>query len=597
MSHHDAAWLKRERVLLQCLRWFAEEGSDFPELLARAELARHPLQDTRAAALGVFITDEDGNVIEVDEDEMEAPDAKRRRRQTDTVDVLYRELFPGQHDQPQSAWSTIPTLDAKEHILELVLDVADVYQPMTRLFSLLAMQWVSKGEGGMARHVLQRFYKPHPPMVPMSFASIARLIDEDASPALFAWSLWLYTGQTTPAFILSQDEISTILYRTVKGNRAGYLDVLLLGLPRRADSGASRQLYSHIFAVLMPLALFKARFVGWDACAPLQWAIKHEERLRTALSVSNKHRYWVVGEGDAAVYVTDWIIERYEDGDHWNVSWYLHPRNMDESHLRLLDSSETAEHGIPLNGLQWLEKMGIVQKTLTRLHTTKFWSVVLLDTVEKATYLTSIIHPYSDTVSDYLRHDFWRVRGIDLTTRIVIVGIFTHAWLNILNEFETIFGAFVDGALSVSACDDPFAQRLLRRFHQVLEQSRVRSDVLYRALYWATYLRRAPLSNVIGLCTLIRGLIPFEANQDILYGFLTGVHGTSALPAETDAAVARFVRELHRDHLYSTWAHLLDGLQRAVFRDANGSVTLLLPQTTEAVKEIVDAVGSVAYHV
>ena len=570
--------LRLERTLVWCLRSWSQPGSTFAVDLADAWRRRHPTH------LDVFITDDDGNVIEVTDDEVQERALKRMRVEKESVDALYTELFPGQLAQPQAPYSMIPTLDDKERILKLVMDVADEVQPMTRLFSMLAMQFTSKDTGGLPRHLLQKTHRP--PAARPSFSFITRLMDEGATPQLFAWALWLYTGNTTnAAAFLSVDELTDVAFHVVKVDEPEYLHALLLGVPQRTASLGGRPIYRHLLDVIIPLALIKARFVGWDRCRVLQnWILDRSALLREVGVTGPGTEFVYRLPNGASLLSAQWVITHIGGAV---ATWYEY----EEDVLGLLLPNEDVEHDIPLQGLQWLQTSGVLAKTGimdSRNRFGQFLHIAYIDSVAKAEFVQGLLagERTGRLITAYLRLNFQYVLDIDAATRVRILVILIS---NQSDRFVLAFDDYVHFAIADGVLDYETA-RVMRSILRM--PSRPFGDIdaahvkFTCAKWFEGLLAMLPPAVVRAACEIVLGFVSIHG-ADVAIAPLFARNPGRAVPAETDAVIADFIHEAEELELGLHWERTLAALQRATYLDANNTSQPCLPLTTAAVASLV----------
>ncbi len=587
--------LQRQRILVQCLRW-AREDDAFVADLAAAWLRRHPLAPA-AAELSVRIVDEQGRVI-YDDDAMDDDDArhgvkrereddqesesKRQRRYEQAVHSLYTTIWPSGASRElvlhrDGGWAAGLNEDVKSHILDLLVDMSEGDAPMTRFFSLLAVQFVNRADVRPGQQALQR-RRPGP--VKPSFMFIARLVGEDASPALLAWALWLYTGSHAPAALLLPDELAQLAYEVVKYDRPLYLDALFWGYPLRLASTASREAYGHLFHVLIPLALVQARHKGWEQCHVMQWVIQCGgtlDKLPLFTRIGGVEAYTVQHGKKTTQINAAWTFH----GSTWRSHWSSYV--LDENYLELTDDFDAAEAGIPLAGLQWLRARQIVEKTKAlgdAFEFDEFLSVVRVTTVPKARFLFETWKLPGDFMGTYINATFALLHGMEPSTRIDILSVLCRASKN---PVWMAFVTFITSVIDSDNFDEETAHVLWLRMRHLLD---VRSDqdAYELCATWIPRLRGAESSVVLGVCVLVREFVrraPKNATSVLVHFFhgLWGKYGT-----DVDGAFVQFVQALRGEVPDIQWRAVLNQLQDGTYNDVNSVSVLCLPLTTETVK-------------
>ena len=521
--------LRDDRVWLWCLR----AGPDLADALGAAYLARHP---TLSLALG----GKDDNVVVKDE--------------RAAVDAIYGELFPGQHDQPQSTWSSMTNPDVKEHVLQLLIERAETNASATELFTVLAMKHASKGEGAVARAALERFRRP--PLVRPSFSLIVRLVGEN-SPMLFEWALWLYTGQTIPAGYLLPDELAEVAYAIVKHDRPAFLTVLFLGLPLRLDDEATTDIYGHVLHVLLPLALIKARAVGWDACNVLDWIRELGPRLDSLKLFVPIHHHDVYALPVRALNISsrDWLLAA---GPNTFATWYSYPLGEDGGLLRLVAENERRDVGIPVHGLEWLRVRGFLDHDLLRpagaLLTQDFLTAVVVDSLDKARYVLDTLQVNRDGIADYATSPAFAAMSrvsVSVPASLHVAILFTLIPLSVENVTRLLW-QFVAVAISVENFDAHVAEAMAHYLEfpslvqRVMDPKFDVKDVPITTVVnlcqsWARGLQRISEEDVHGMLILLRVFIP--AFHDLpLVVLIRNFRYPWA-----DGELASFLRELHKD--------------------------------------------------
>ena len=570
-------WLKRERVLVQCLRWLSEKDSTFARDLAAFLAAQRRTHGTLAVRY-----DAEGNVIPGTEDEEpmsgkraregedDEPEAKRQRVERQAVDALYTELFA----QPQAPWSALLTMDAKEHIFRRLLDMAAANDTVTEFFTVLAMQHLSKGDVGGGRDAILR-YGPEAP----SFSFIARLIDENASLALFAWALWVYTGNTTaPATYLSLDELAEVAYHIVRYDRPAFLDPLLLGMPRRTQAAGFRG-FRPLFDVLLPLALVKARYAGWDDCAVMQWIATQGEWLRALL---------LTDAGEVAYQIrVDAALVLAISGRSWtlrgpggaNIAWYAITRD-DAQPLGFVPEGERGPYGLPLHALQWLFASGVADKTMPATSGIEtFVAAVQIDSVAKASFLVEHL-PGNVQWRDFFLEN--KLPGY--------VHLPVHARLDILDALITrsdrplwsVFGRFVPGAIFVYQFDVTMADAMWSRYRELVPNAPLNLIKEVCGVWGAALTYHGGRDTASGVCVLLGDFIR-TTRVNLLVRFFDHLGDMDEpMDDDTDHELAEFMFTVQPPA--NSWRATLAAVEAATYQDANGADHLCLPLTVEAVR-------------
>ena len=560
--------MQRERILVRCLRWFAEPGSTFPEDLAAAWLRRHP---QAVSALGLRITDDKGHVI-YDDHEVHAA------RREDVV----RALAPVLEQQQSTPWSMLVG-DVKGEILDKLMALGEEDQTMTRLFSVLAFQFVNRDARKVAHGALMRAGEStgRPPLI-----AVGRLIDENASPALFAWSLWLYTASTAPATHLSPAEIGQLVYHVVKADRPVYLQALLLGLPLRVGAVGTMTVYAHVLHVLLPLALYRARSLGWHACQTLAWA--------RSVGWTLDHFDFFAVVGDTTVYPITVHHGREPiliDAKTWRIRaatmiahWYAFPLDEDDALGFPATTGDPTEKGIPLDGLQWLLARRIITKTVVQDgFANAFLDTVVLDTTDKARFVVRVLPPEAFSFLDlYVGDIFARIGGVSARTRVEILSVLLTRCPMDQPARLLIFVEYVTRALRYGTMDGDMAQALWDAFHALYDEPGhyAEFDVVTR---WAEELHAYSPASIPALGVLLRHAMSVDRDGSaVLEDFFDRVSHEEVAEA-TDAALRDFVVSMDAKGIH--WDAIRKSIRGAGFVDRNGVRHASLPLTLRAVEE------------
>ena len=560
--------LERERILARCMRWFAEPGSTLPADLACAWLHRHPAPPQQALAVRIEMEDDEGNVIVYDDkkrgrEEEEEP-AKRRR----VIHALYQELFASPLTQ-RAHWSELLVRDTKGRIVDMLLDVAEADAPMTQLFTALAMQFVARDERRAAAGALLR----HPATRP-SFNSITQLIAERSSPALFAWALWLYTGALTPAGFLTTQQLTAVAYFVVKYDAPEYLDVLLLGFP--FDVTYTRRIYRGLLDVIIPLALVKARYVGWTQCRVLARIMAWPDGLsRIGLFNDPPRTLFLPAEVGAAIRSSDWTIHM-ESGPVFE--WYASHPFTDDLDLNT-HPVRPSDSGIPASGIDWLVSSGILDATLITVSENQvyaFLAAVRLDHVDK---IARVID-YIGVKEDEIRAMYMELIVLDGS------GLEPRAYVELLEPvaaafpapFLDIFGKFVTTSVFNNAFSVATAQALLERFANLYEKTS-RKRILYLPSMWSRAALLVDSADNIDALFYLLAHVMQENPTTALVDLFKFAHGRLA-PA-VDVAVAAFIASRPEK---IAWKRVLT-VVRAVIHIEGEREVLSLPLTVDAVRE------------